>query len=75
MTLNGLLVVLTRLVQRLVEPAQSLIVASEPRVGGSEEQRKRRRVLQVALRLGAEVLDDLRVATGRGELLRFLDYE
>ena len=74
-TFDRLLFTLARLVERQVEPPLSLIVAPEPRVRGAVQQREARRIRQLTSRSPAEVLDDLGVVSGGGELPGLVDYD
>jgi len=74
-TLDGLLVPLARLVQRPIQPPLAFVVTPQPRLRGPVQQREAWRKLQLASGARAQVLDDLGVVAGRGELPRLLDYE
>jgi len=74
-TLDRPLVPPARFVQRQIEPPQPFIVAPQARLRGPVQQREGRRIRELALLLRAEVLDDLGVVSGRGELPRPVDYE
>src|SRR6266540_2458438 len=69
------LVAVARLVQRHVEPPLPLGMAPEPRLRGPVQQSETRRLLELPPRLCAQVLDDLGVVAGRGELPRLVDYD
>ena len=73
--LDSLLAPLVRLLQRDIQPPQPLVMATQPRLRRAEQQGQGRRVLEVVLRLRPEVLDNLGVASGRGEALGLVDYE
>ena len=73
--LDGLLVALARLVQRPIQPPLAFVVTPQPRLRGPVQQREARRKLQLAPGACAQVLDDLGVVAGCGELPRLFDYE
>ena len=74
-TLDRLLVPLAGQVEGQVEPPLSVIVPPEARVRGSVQQCETRRIRQLAPRSRAEVLDDLGMASGGGELPGGVDYD
>jgi hypothetical protein len=74
-TLDRLLVPLARPLQRHIQPPLAFVMPPEPGLCRPVQQREARRIFELAPRPRGEVLDDLGVVPGRGELLGLLDYD
>ncbi len=72
---DRLLVPLARLVQRHIQPPQSFVVPPQPHLRAPVQQREARGIHQLGLGSRAEVLHDLGVVSGGGEVAGLVDYE
>ncbi|PYO86878.1 MAG: hypothetical protein DMD66_12230 [Gemmatimonadetes bacterium] len=72
MTFDAVLAKLARLVQRAIDPLQTLFMPAQPRLGDAVQQRKGR-ILELALLARAQELYDCGMVTGSRECAGFCD--